>query len=147
MLRFLIFPFLAGVTTCIQSGVNASLRKDLANPIAAALISFLMGTATLFVIYFFFNKDQTPSLQKLFSIASWKFTGGFLGVYFVMTAIFTVNIVGAGNYTVLVVAGQLVTAMLLDHFGKMGMQQHPINLNRLLGIAFVIVGAVIVIRN
>ena len=42
------------------------------------------------------------------------------------------------------VAGQLAAALVLDHFGLLGLVRHPVNLSRALGLILVLVGAVLV---
>ncbi len=42
------------------------------------------------------------------------------------------------------VASQLVTALILDRFGLLGLSQQPISLARLAGVALVIGGVVLV---
>ncbi len=47
MIIFLLLAIAAGVLLPVQAGVNAQLRTALGSPVAAALISFLVGTAGL----------------------------------------------------------------------------------------------------
>ena len=42
---------------------------------------------------------------------------------------------------VLIVAGQLVTAVLMDHFGVLGLNENPISVQKLFGICLLIAGA------
>jgi transporter family-2 protein len=44
------------------------------------------------------------------------------------------------------IAGQLVAGMVVDHFGGFGIAPRPINLVRLLGVALVFAGVVLVRR-
>jgi transporter family-2 protein len=74
----------------------------------------------------------------------YKFSGGLLGVFVVFVALFTVKEIGAANMFVLIVAGQLLTALLMDHFGLLGMKGNPVSLQKLLGILLVVVGAFLV---
>ena len=47
MIFFLLLALAAGVLLPVQAGLNAQLRSALGSPVAAALISFLVGTAGL----------------------------------------------------------------------------------------------------
>ena len=46
----------------------------------------------------------------------------------------------------LIVGGQLVMAVILDHFGWLGYAQHPINPMRLLGVGLLVGGVLLVKR-
>jgi transporter family-2 protein len=46
-----------------------------------------------------------------------------------------------------VIAGQLLAAILFDHFGLLGYQAHPVSVWRVLGILLVVAGAIIILKN
>ena len=54
---------------------------------------------------------------------------------------------GATRWIALVLTGQIALSILLDHFGLIGFSRQPINWPRLLGIACVIAGVLIVMKN
>lgn len=138
-------PLLAGIAMTIQSGVNSQLRTAVNQPLIAAFISFLGGTSFL-AILLLLMRQSVPSLQTFSSIQWYKFTGGLLGAFVVTSVILSVQRVGAANMFVIILAGQMATALLMDHFGLLGMRQNPITLHKFLGIALVIAGAWIVNR-
>ncbi|MFM2361446.1 MAG: hypothetical protein RLZZ316_348 [Bacteroidota bacterium] len=140
---FYLLPVLVGVAITIQAGINSQLRLAIGNPLVASLISFLGGTLVL-AIMVLFTKNNWPD-PALYSHVHWyKFSGGLLGVFVVFVALFTVKEIGAANMFVLIVAGQLLTALLMDHFGLLGMKGNPVSLQKLLGILLVVVGAFLV---
>ncbi len=143
---YYILAFLCGVTNSTQSGVNAELRKSINNPIIAAIISFSSGLLALILISPFF-KENIPSLATIKSLEWWKLTGGILGAFFVTTVIMSVQKIGSANMIALIVAGQLVTAMLLDHFGLIGFKVHPINIFRIFGGVLIVLGVYLIMKN
>jgi transporter family-2 protein len=142
---FYLLPILAGVAMSIQSGINSQLRIATNHPLMAALISFLGGTFLLMVLLLF-AKQPTPSLDSLTAISWYKFTGGLLGAFVVTVVLLSVKEVGASNMFVLIVAGQLFTALLMDHFGILGMRMNPVSFQKIAGIALVVAGAYLVNR-
>ena len=57
--------------------------------------------------------------------ASWfSWTGGFFGAVFVGIAILMVPRLGAATTLALIVVGQMTGALVFDHFGVLGIQQH-----------------------
>ena len=142
-LLFYILPVFAGVAITVQSGINSQLRAQLQHPVLAAFISFLTGTLALAVMLLF-SKNAMPGLSQYGDIGWYKYTGGLMGVFVVMVALLSVAEIGAANMFVLIVAGQLITAVLMDHFGVLGMRVNPISIQRLIGIILLVAGAWIV---
>ena len=140
---FYILPILAGVAIAVQSGVNSQLRLAINHPLLAAFISFLTGTAALGLLLFF-SKQAFPAFQAYAGIDWYKLTGGLLGAFVVTVILLSVQEIGVANMFVLVVAGQLVAALVMDHFGVMGMRESPISIPKMIGIVLVISGAYLV---
>ncbi|MFN4144419.1 MAG: DMT family transporter [Runella sp.] len=145
---FFLLAFLVGVANATQSGINSQLRIELQNPFLASVISFATGLLTLMVCYAFFQKTTTPiSLETLRNISWWKFMGGPLGAFFVLSVIFIVRDIGPANMICLAIAGQLATSIIIDHFGLIGFPVHSLNVWRVLGMGLIVVGAYLVLKN
>ncbi len=144
---FLLLAFLIGVTNTFQSGVNSQLRLATQNPILSSIISFTTGLAALLICYFLFNKDSVPSFETVRSISWWKWLGGVFGAFYVLTVIMIVKDIGPANLLCLIIAGQLVAGVLIDHFGWVGFTVHPMNVWRVVGILLIIGGGVLVLKN
>ena len=145
MLWFLL-AFLTGMAVSVQSGVNSQLRQALGNPVLAATISFGSGFLAL-VCFQGMVQGGLPTLATVKSIDWWKWTGGLLGAIYVTTVIITIPRIGAASLVSLSVAGQLVAAIVLDHYGLLGFSQHPANPWRLLGAMLIMAGVLLVVRN
>jgi bacterial/archaeal transporter family-2 protein len=143
---YLFLAFLTGVAASIQAGVNAQLRLAFQNPVLAAMTSFGAGFVTLVGVQLLLG-GAVPSLGEARQISWWKWTGGVIGAFYVTTIILAVPRIGPANLLSLSVAGQLVAAVVLDHFGLLGFAQHPANGWRLLGVALIVTGAALVVRN
>jgi transporter family-2 protein len=137
---FYLLPVFAGIAITIQSGVNSQLRSAIQHPLMAAFISFVVGTIALAVILIF-SKDAIPGLSQYAGVNWYKYTGGLLGAFVVTVTLVSVSQIGAGNMFVLIVAGQLLTAVLMDHFGVLGLSPNPISLQKFFGICLLVVGA------
>lgn len=140
---YYLLPLFAGIAMSIQSGINGQLRGALQHPILAALISFLTGTLALIIILVF-SKQAIPTLQQYSDISFYKYTGGLLGAFIVTVTLISISKVGAGNMFVLIVAGQLITAVIMDHMGVLGLKENPLTVQKLIGISLVVAGAYIV---
>ena len=131
-----------GVGLATQAGVNAQLRQHLQSPYQAAFISFLIGTLVLAVVVGI-QQAARPSLHELMNIPAWLWLGGVLGAFNVSMAVILAPRLGALSFTIVVVCGQMLTSLLLDHFGWLGFEQHSINWQRVLGSGLVVMGLVL----
>ncbi|MEZ0542778.1 DMT family transporter [Fibrella arboris] len=143
---FLVLAFLTGIAISIQAGVNSNLRLALTNPLLASLISFGTGFFTLLMVHLS-TGGMVPPMATLRSLAWWKWTGGVIGAVYVTTVILSVPKIGTANLVSLSVAGQLLAAVVLDHYGLLGFTQHPANGWRLLGIGLILAGVWLVVKN
>lgn len=143
---FLALAFLTGVAITIQAGVNANLRAVMGHPVLAASISFGAGFLSL-LTFVLVSRVPIPSLEVIRQVSWWKWTGGLIGAVYVTTVIVSVPKIGTANLVSLSVAGQLLAAVVLDHYGLLGFAVHPANNWRLLGILLIMAGALLVVRN
>jgi len=141
---YLLLALLAGVGVSVQLGVNAQLRQAVSNPVVSALLSFTVGTFVLCLYVFGAARQALPSVELLRHITWWKWTGGLLGAIYITTAIVIGPRIGAANFVSLVVAGQLLAALLFDHFGYVGFPIHPANVYRLLGALLIVAGVYLI---
>lgn len=144
---FLIFAFLIGISNAVQSGVNTQLRESINNPILAAMTSFFVGLMVLTIAFACFNQNPIPTLADLKQVSWTRFMGGVLGAFYVITVIFIVRNIGPANMMCLVIAGQMVTVMTIDHFGLQGFAVHHMNLPRILGAILLVGGVYLILKN
>lgn len=142
---FYLLPILAGIAMAVQSGINSQLRLAIQHPLMASLISFLVGTIAL-VLLMLFSRNALPELYQYSSVRWYYYAGGLLGAFVVTVTLLSVSKIGASNMFVLIIAGQLVTAVVIDHFGLLGIKQSAVSLQKLLGILLLVVGALLVNR-
>ncbi len=140
----LALPFVAGSVLTLQAGINGLLARQVSSVAAAALISFAVGTALLFCITL--AQRELPSLSMLKGLSWWQWCGGFLGAFFIVTAAFAGPRVGALLFMVLVLAGQLSMAVVLDHFGWAGFREAPISLGKIAGLVLILGGVWLIRR-
>lgn len=147
MLEKLLFavPALAvGSAVALQGVVNAGLARGLGSYVIAAAVSFWVGTTTLTVLVLAMGGVGPALAQGRTLGLGWWLVGGLLGASFVTTMTFIVPKIGIGAASAFAVTGQLITAALLDHFGLLGLPEHPLSLLRALGIGLLIAGVLLV---
>jgi len=135
----------AGGFIALQAPINAALGRAVTSPLAAASISFAVGTAALVAITLLFSGGYGGVGGA--SGLGWVYlTGGLLGAVYVTTALITVRTLGAGAVTAATVTGQLATSLALDRVGAFGLAERPLSGPRLLGVALLAAGTFLVVR-
>jgi len=145
MILFLLLALAAGVLLPVQAGLNAQLRSALGSPIAAALVSFLVGTAGLVTIALLL-RTPLPVGRAWAATSPWQWSGGLIGAVYVLAVIVLAPRLGAATLIAAVVAGQMITSLVLDQYGLVGFPVHSMTLVRLLGAALVIAGVILIQR-
>ena len=73
--------------------------------------------------------------------------GGFAGALYVGSIVWTVRALGAGGLTAVTIAGQLGVAIVIDHFGWLGVEKSPITVAKVSGVLLLAVGTWLVIKD
>ena len=143
-LPFLVLV-LAGSALTTQSAVNSQLRGGLHSVMWAVLASYLVGTLAAALVL---ASTQTPlpTLAAAQGVRWYQWTGGALGMVYIAAITISLQRVGAASLFALVVTGQLLTALLFDQLGLLGLVRSPLTLSRLAGALLLVAGAYLLNR-
>jgi bacterial/archaeal transporter family-2 protein len=148
MLSALLPAFLAiaaGISIVIQQTLNANLRSALNSAAWSGFISYAVGLACMGLLALAF-RDPVPAAGVAARIPYWALSGGVFGAIFIGLGIFLVPQLGAATFLALLVTGQMLGSIAFDHFGWLGLTQRPIDAPRLIGVALLIGGVVLIRR-
>ena len=143
ILSYLLFALLAGAMLPFQFGINAQLAHWLGSPLRASLVSFVVGSLALFVATLAFVRGW-PGSERIGEAPWWVWVGGLLGAFYVLGSVVTAPKLGAAALVALILAGQTVASLVVDHFGWVGFDEDPVTPGRLAGVALVAAGVVLV---
>ncbi len=138
----LLLMFVAGALVAIQPSVNARLAQKV-GLIESSCISFLVGTSFLLILTLIFGRGSFGALTQ---VSWWELTGGLLGAFYVFTVILIVPQLGTGAAMAVTIAGQLLAALILDHFQLFGFRGIPLDITRIAGALLMLLGTWLVIR-
>lgn len=142
----LALAVLVGVLVTLQAGMLVVLQRTLGSAIVPVFASFAVGTlATLG--YVLASRQPWPAAADLGRVPPWLWLAGAVGALLFTMMVALAPRLGAGTLMALIVAGQLGTALLFDHFGAFGLAEHPIGLARIAGVALIVVGALLIEAN
>jgi len=143
MIFWMVLALVAGAAIPLNGAFNARLGAAIASPIHASMISFFIGT--LVIAAYALATRQTVSWTSLASVPWYGWLGGVVGAFSLTVIILTYPKLGPGLGFGLVVAGQLLMSLMLEHFNVLVAQPHPISGFRVIGLALVL-GGVVMIR-
>jgi transporter family-2 protein len=139
----IILVLIGGIGVAIQAPTNAMLARTSGSVVLAALISFAIGTLTLTAIWLAGDRGSPAALR---GVPAWAWMGGLYGAFYVTIAAFAAPRLGLGAMLTLMIASQLGTALVLDHFGLLGLPRNPASIGRVAGVLMVLAGVVLVRR-
>jgi transporter family-2 protein len=140
-----LYPLIliAGALQAWGPPMNGALRKALENPWLASTVSFLPIVALLLVL-FFCLPNPLPSAKSVGAMAWWAPLGGLMGAFAVVMGLLFVDKVGAGAFAGLTITANILMSLVVDHYGLFGIQQHSLNLWRLVGGALMACGIALI---
>ena len=133
----------AGGLIALQAPINAGLGKSTGG-LPAALVSFAVGSVALAVIVVLSGK--AGGLSSTFDVSWYYLLGGLLGAVYVTNALIAVSTIGAGGVAAATITGQLTASVAIDRLGLFGLDQVPLTPERMVGIALLLAGTVLVVR-
>ena len=124
-----------GIILAIMISLNGQV-SGIAGSYASSVIIHLVGLFGI-ILVLIFTKSKIKNLK---GIPFYMFTGGLIGI---LTVLFTnASFIGLGvSLTVsLSLLGQLVTSLVIDHFGYFNMPVSEFDRKKILGLVIIIVG-------
>src|SRR6202790_3090152 len=130
-----LFVVAAGSFSAVQAGANAQLRKSLDQPLLAALCVY--GTALIALLIMLpFTRLAGFGQSRTAEVPWWAWLGGLLSIVSTMAGLMLAEKMGSMFFTATTVTCSMVCSVLLDHFGWVGFEVHPISPWRLAGVRF-----------
>jgi transporter family-2 protein len=136
----ILILILGGIALSVQSSINGRVGHTV-GVIACAWLTFVIGFALTFLLFFFF--EQTHE-QTLFNAPKWQLMGAVFGVIYMVVVVFAVPRIGIAGMTVSVIAGQLIMSLLIDHFGWLANNVIELDAKRYMAI-LLLLGAIVMI--
>jgi transporter family-2 protein len=140
-----LLAFAAGTSIVVQQALNANLRTALNSAAWSGFVSYFVGLLCMVVLVVVL-RDPIPSATMAARIPLWAWSGGMFGAIFIALGILLVPKIGAATFIALLVAGQMLASVAFDHFGLLGLAQRPVDLPRIIGVALLIAGVLLIRR-
>ncbi|SFD76581.1 DMT family transporter [Pseudoalteromonas denitrificans] len=135
---------IAGLGIPIMAALNGELATKLNSPALATTILFTV--ACLLSVGYLLVSGGIPKAPIQKPIPMFFYFGGFFVIFYIITITWVAPKFGIGNAISFVLLGQLISMVLIDHFGLFGAPQHIMSIKRLVGLAFMAIGVYLTVR-
>jgi bacterial/archaeal transporter family-2 protein len=139
----ILIAIVAGILAPLQAAANNRLALTLDSAMLSALVSFVVGTLTMFV-YVVASGAPLSNLGLMKEAPPIALTGGLMGAFFVAATVFLLPKLGVAMTFSLVIAGQMLITIIIDHYGLLGVPVKEISLARVGGIVLIICGTILI---
>ena len=144
---YIVLALVIGASVVVQASINGELRVLVGDPYRTALISTTVSSLFLFGVSVVAYGRPYPDRSVFTGAPWWMWAGGILGAIYVAAAALLVATLGSAVMFTLIILGQLIMAVVMDHYGMIGLDKHPVTAPRIIGIALVLSGVVLVRRS
>lgn len=140
-----LLSILAGALIAIQAGINSQLGVILKNSLLATVIAFMVS-ALISLIGLLAISKNLPTNEVIRSVPLHFWFGGAISAFGVGLFYFLIPKMGVGSMMSLALTGQLITAVLISHFGWFGLPESTLSLSKCLGVFAMISGILLINR-
>lgn len=147
LIRLFLFLLVAlgGAGLTMQMAWNARLRASTGSPVLTTIISVFVTLLSLALVWVS-GVPNRGSIPPFNSLPKWAWFGGVFAAYYLVASLIAIPRFGAGTVFSLVIAGQMLAALILDSTGAFGVTQISLSPTRVLGTALLLIGVVLIQR-
>jgi len=146
MLLLGLMAVVSGALIPVQAASNAALSRVINGNVPFAAMTLFLVAAVATALALAVLGEGLPNVDQLRAAPWWSYSGGLIVAFYVFTITFLSPRLGVGTAIALIVTGQVLSALTIDHFGLMRSLQISLTPTRFAGAALIIVGAFLALR-
>jgi transporter family-2 protein len=135
----IVLMLIIGFVLTLHLAMNAQVGAILKNPRMGNAIFWTIGGITAIIIGL--TAWDATVFERLKDVPLWLLSAGIMGAALVFGIAWVMPQIGAGPAFVLMIAAQIITAMIFSHYGLLGSPVQPISLLKIVGVILLIGGA------
>jgi transporter family-2 protein len=137
-----IFSMFLGVVLTVHLAMNGKVGAVLNNARVGNALFWCIGAVMAVLIGL--TGWRAGALDGLKQVNPILLTAGAMGASLVFAIAWLIPRIGAGPFTVGLLAGQVISSMVLSHYGWLGSPVQPVALKGVIG-ALIVIGGVVLI--
>ncbi|ATW23671.1 DMT family transporter [Candidatus Formimonas warabiya] len=139
----LLLAGLIGIASGMQPSINTALGRYTGVK-GASLVSFCVGVTAVFLLNLF--SGNLNQLKGLTAAPWYLWLGGVLGAFMVYSSMYVLPKIGAAAMISVLLTFQLVTGMVIDHYGWLGTPVICLDWMRVVGAILLLIGVKLIVR-
>ena len=142
VLLVLFVGVIGGASVGIQSTIVGAMGQRI-GPIAGSLVVHASGLILSAAFLLFRGGEK---IKNWTSLPWYMLVSGVFGLILYMCISVTLPRLGSTMMITLIIVGQLLAGVIVDHFGFFNLPVHPLNLYRLAGVVLLLAGGYLIGR-
>jgi transporter family-2 protein len=144
---YCVLTFISGTLLPVQGIVNHHCARSLRFPLYGTLVSFVGGLLALGIAFLIitvgFEGEVYPKWHFKPEVPAYYYCSGFFGGFFVFTAMFVGPKITMSMCFMLVLLGQMIGSLPLDHYGFLNLPVRKANASRICGLLLALGGVLL----
>lgn len=132
-----LIMFATGVGIPIMATMNGALGLKIGSPFAASVILFLLAFLVALVATLV---NGIPAQAGFISAPKLLMLAGVFVAFYIISITTIGPIIGIGQAVFIVLLGQIVSTIVIDHYGWLGVPVTKIEARKILGVILMIAG-------
>jgi len=139
---YVAWALASGAFIPVMAILNARFGRAMGEPMHAVVVLLCVGLLAALVFSLIFTRSL-PGPGKLGTAQPLEYLGGLVVAFYVVSATLLAPRMGVGNFIVCAVSAQILSAMVIDHFGLFGATLRPMTYVRTFGVLLLLAGIVL----
>ncbi len=136
---YMVIALLMGVAMSLYLPMNSSVSRYLGSSIAASVTFFAVALLTAALILLM--SGEFKAIARIAHVPKYLYLAGFISAFMIIGTTFLIPKIGARTFFILLVAGQILMAIIVSHFGVLESPRDSITLKKILAAGLVVAGA------
>jgi transporter family-2 protein len=131
-----------GIAVGIQSPISGAMGQRIGGT-ASSVIIHLSGLVFSMILLIIRGGEK---IRDWNTVPWYMFGAGILGLVLIQTINITLPRLGATSMLTLIIIGQLLTGVLLDASGWLGVSARPFGVTQIIGVIVLLVGGYLIVK-
>jgi len=141
---YLLLALMIGVISAVYLPMNSSVSRYLGSPLTANITFYSVALVTSVLLFSVYG--DFASIRRIPEVPPLLFLTGFVSAFIVLAITFLIPKLGARQLVIVSIAGQILMAMAISHFGVLESPRDPVTLKKIIGAALLFAGVMVSIN-
>ena len=137
---------LIGLIGGVAVGIQTPLAGVIGQRVGATASSFIIHLSGMILSGVLLVMRGVEKVRDWHTLPWYMLGAGIFGVILFQTINITLPRLGSTMMIALIITGQLVTGVVIDHFGLLGVAARHIDISRVIGIVALLIGGYLIAR-